>query len=149
MSALSEGVDAALELSIGGSFTRVGAALRRRLEDWDTLDDVDLSGRVVVMTGATSGLGLCAAQQFASMGATLTIVARNEAKVIKTCEALRQESGNERVGHVVADTGDLEALRRAADELRARHAQTRRRTPVGTTHGRHPRTPLRVVVAHQ
>lgn len=122
MSRLASGVDAALELSIGGSFTRLGSALRRRLEHWDTLDDVNLRGRVVVMTGATSGLGLEAARQFARMGATLEIVARNAAKVAATCTTLRTESGNERIGHVVADTGDLEALRQAARTLLERHA---------------------------
>ena len=62
---LSRAVDAALELSIGGSFTRVGSALRRRLDRWDALDGVDLHGKVFVMTGATSGLGLEAARRFA------------------------------------------------------------------------------------
>ena len=123
MSRLASSVDAALELSIGGSFTRLGSALRRRLEHWDTLADVDLQGRVVVMTGATSGLGLEAARQLARMGATLEIVARNASKVEATCAALREESGNPQIGYFVADTGDLEALRRAAASLLERHAE--------------------------
>jgi NAD(P)-dependent dehydrogenase (short-subunit alcohol dehydrogenase family) len=84
---------------------------------------VDLRGRVVVMSGGTSGLGLEAARQFARMGATLEIVARNPSKAASACDELRRESGNPNIRYVVADMGDLKALRRAASELLARHAR--------------------------
>ena len=121
MSVLADGVDAALEWSVVGSFTRVGAALRRKLDHWVPLDGRDLRGRVVVITGATSGLGLEAARALAGMGATVEVVARSAAKVGATCAELRQASGNPNVGFVIADTGDLAALRRAASELLERH----------------------------
>jgi dehydrogenase/reductase SDR family member 12 len=121
MSLVADGVDAVLEWSVVGSFTRVGSVLRRRLDHWKPLDGPRLAGRVVVMTGGTSGLGLAAARAFARMGATVEIVARNAAKAEATCAELRQETGNPKVGFVVADTGDLAALRRAAAELVERH----------------------------
>jgi NAD(P)-dependent dehydrogenase (short-subunit alcohol dehydrogenase family) len=73
------------------------------------------------MTGATSGLGLEAARAFARMGATVEIIARDAAKAEATCAELRQATGNPKVGFVVADTGDLAALRRAAADLVERH----------------------------
>ena len=118
---VADRIDAALEWSIVGSFTRVGSALRRRLDHWAPLDGRSLAGRVIVMTGATSGLGREAARAFARMGATIEIVARNPKKAEVTCTELKQETGNPRVGFVIADTGDLEALRRVAAELLARH----------------------------
>lgn len=121
MSRLADAIDAALELSIGGSFTRIGSVVRRRLYHWRTLEHVDLRGRAVVMTGATSGLGLVAARQFAHMGATLRIVARNADKAATTCEELRRTAANDDVGYVVADTADLEGLRAAAATLLAEH----------------------------
>lgn len=121
MSDVADRVDAALEWSVVGSFTRVGSALRRRLEHWAPLEGRTLEGRVVVMTGATSGLGLEAARAFANMGATVEIIARNAAKAEATCERLRRETGNPKVGFVHADTGDLAALRRAAGQLLQRH----------------------------
>jgi short-subunit dehydrogenase len=39
-----------------------------------------VAGKRVVITGATSGIGLAAAEALAALGAKLTIVARNEAK---------------------------------------------------------------------
>lgn len=121
MSFVADRVDAALEWSVVGSFTRVGSALRRRLDHWAPLDERSLAGRVVVMTGATSGLGREAARAFARMGATVEIIARNAAKAEATCEELRQATGNPEVGFVVADAGDLAALRRIASDLLERH----------------------------
>ena len=121
MSFVADRVDAALEWSVVGSFTRVGSALRRRLEHWAPLDERSLSGRVVVMTGATSGLGLEAARAFARMGATVEIIARNPAKAAATCNEIRQATGNPKIGFVVADTGDLAALRSAAADLVERY----------------------------
>jgi NADPH:quinone reductase-like Zn-dependent oxidoreductase len=121
MSNVSDRVDAALEWSVLGSFTRVGSAVRRRLDHWARLEGPRLAGRVVVLTGATSGLGLEAARTFARLGATVELLARNPAKAEATCAALRHETGHAAIGFTVADTGDLVALRRAAGELLARH----------------------------
>lgn len=120
MTVVADAVDLALEASIVGSFTRVGLQVRRRLERWAPFPRVD--GRVVVITGGTSGLGLEAARTLASLGATVEIVARNEAKAIATCAQLRRDSGSDRVDYVIADTGDLSAVRAAARTLLSRHA---------------------------
>ena len=52
--------DAVIEAPIVTSFTRLGYEARRRLAGWAPLDDHDLTGRVVVVTGGTSGLGFAA-----------------------------------------------------------------------------------------
>ena len=121
MGTLADGVDAALEWSIGGSFTRIGSSLRRRLEHWQPLTGINLTGKVIVITGATSGLGLEAMRAFASMGATVELIARNAEKAAATCEQLTRETGNAHLHFIHADTGDLQALRRAAENLLQRH----------------------------
>ena len=77
--------DTVLEVPIVTSFTRIGYEARKRLEDWTPLDSYDMTGKVVVLTGATSGLGRAAAERFAAAGATLIVVGRtaerNEAVV--------------------------------------------------------------------
>jgi NAD(P)-dependent dehydrogenase (short-subunit alcohol dehydrogenase family) len=118
---VADGVDALLEWSVVGSFTRLGPALRRRLDRWGPLDRGRLAGRVMVLTGATSGLGLEAARTLAGLGATVEVIARDPRKADAACSRLRDETGNPRVGFVVADTGDLAAVRRAAAELLRRH----------------------------
>ena len=70
-------LDRVLETPIAPSFTRIGAVVRSRTEHWTDLDDYDLSGRTILLTGATSGLGLAAAHRLAGLGATLLVVGRN------------------------------------------------------------------------
>ena len=103
MSFVSDRVDAALEWSIVGSFTRLGATLRRRLDHWAPPEGRSLAGRVIVMTGGTSGLGLEAARTLAGLGATVEIIARNAGKAEATCAELRRATGNPLVGFVLAD----------------------------------------------
>ena len=115
----AEGVDAALEASIVGSFTRVGLAVRQRLGGWSDLAGLDRAGRVIVISGATSGLGRAAAGAWAAMGATVVLVARNADKAAATCAELRAASPSARVDFHVADTADLGAIRRVAAALLA------------------------------
>ncbi len=113
--------DAALEASLVGSFTRLGPALRRRLDDWRDLATVRLDGRVIAITGATSGLGLATAHRVAAMGADVVIVARDRPRAEAVQRALREATGRDGFDVVVADLGDLDAVRRAGAELLARH----------------------------
>ncbi|MBW4030891.1 MAG: SDR family NAD(P)-dependent oxidoreductase [Acidobacteria bacterium] len=106
-------VDKVLEATVGLSFSRVGYATRSRLESW--IDPPSLAGRRVLITGATSGIGFAAAAHLASLGATLTFVARDEARAQTTAAALARRSHNERIDYLVGDVGDLVAIRRVAD----------------------------------
>ena len=86
-------LDRVLETPIAPSFTRIGAVVRSRTEHWTDLDDYDLTGRTILLTGATSGLGLAAAHRLAGLGATLLVVGRNPAKTDAACAALPSPTG--------------------------------------------------------
>ena len=113
-------VDALLEAPIAPSFTRLGFEARRRLFHWRDLDTYDLTGRVVVVTGATSGLGLAGAEQFARLGATVVVAGRNPDKTETVAENIRSASGNDEVSELIVDLGDLDSVRSSADELLGR-----------------------------
>jgi NAD(P)-dependent dehydrogenase (short-subunit alcohol dehydrogenase family) len=114
-------VDRVLEATVVPSFTRIGAAVRSRLDDWVPLDQYDLTGRVVVITGATSGLGRAAAEILAGNGATIEVVARNEERALALVGELGAGAPDAPHGYVCADMGDLHAVRAAAETLRTRH----------------------------
>lgn len=123
MVSLADAVDGALELGIVPSFTRVGSAVRSRVDRWTPVGAYDLTGRVVVVTGATSGLGVAAAQALAAAGATVEIVARDEAKAARTRAELLDAGAPGGVGVTLADLADLDAVQTAAGTLAARHGR--------------------------
>jgi len=118
--AAADVVDRALELTVVPSFSRIGPSVRGRLEHWGHAED--LTGRVFVVTGATSGIGLAAVRALLAGGATVDLVARNAAKVGALAADLDADAPG-RVGTVVADTGDLDAVRAAAATLSARRTR--------------------------
>src|SRR3954462_12229261 len=75
---LRRGADAALEVGVVPSFTRVGPAVRRRLWAWEDPAPRSLSGQVVVVTGGTSGLGRAIAVGLGRADATVEVVGRDE-----------------------------------------------------------------------
>jgi NAD(P)-dependent dehydrogenase (short-subunit alcohol dehydrogenase family) len=110
--------DGLLEVSVIGSFTRIGFEARRRLFGWEDLSTRRLDGRIVLVTGATSGLGLEAATTLARMGASVRILGRSADKAEAARSSIVAETGNDDVGAYLADLGDLDATRRVADEIR-------------------------------
>ena len=74
-----------------------------------------LHEQVVVLTGATSGIGLATARRLAERRARLVLVARNR----EALDELEQELGPDVMGFA-ADVGDRDAVTRAADAAEAR-----------------------------
>jgi short-subunit dehydrogenase len=75
-----------------------------------------LNQQVVVITGATSGIGLSTARAAAAQGASLVLTARNEAALKAVCDDLTAKGAA--CAYVVADVGvqtDVEAVAAFAD----------------------------------
>lgn len=85
---LAQALDTALDRTVVLSYGNTGLAVRRRLPGWPD-DPPRMDGKVVVVTGATGGLGLAAAQGFAALGATVHVVGRNQSKVEQAAGAVR------------------------------------------------------------
>jgi dehydrogenase/reductase SDR family member 12 len=111
-------LDAALEFSVVGSFSRVGPAIRRRLFRWTPRTGQPLVGHVIIVSGSTSGLGLECATQLAHLGASVILLVRDSEAGLRVCERIVHSTGNPDVSVVVADLGELDSVRRAAFELR-------------------------------
>ncbi|MFT5203492.1 MAG: dehydrogenase/reductase SDR family protein 12 [Candidatus Aldehydirespiratoraceae bacterium] len=114
-------LDTALEFPIVTSFTRLGYDIRSRLGGWTSLDDYDLSGRVAVVTGATSGLGLTAAGQLAAAGADVVLLGRNVERTAAARAMITDAHPQATVSTVIADMGDLDEVRAAAAQILKDH----------------------------
>lgn len=77
-----------------------------------------LRDQTIVITGATTGIGLSTAREAARRGARLVVTARHENALVQLVDELRQR-GTEAV-HVVADVGDEEQVGAIADTAVAR-----------------------------
>jgi NAD(P)-dependent dehydrogenase (short-subunit alcohol dehydrogenase family) len=86
---------------------------------WTLADMPDQTGRTVLVTGATSGLGLHSATALAAAGARVLITARRPERGEAALEHVRREGGPA-VELVALDLADLASVRRAAADVRER-----------------------------
>lgn len=82
-----------------------------------------MQGKVCLVTGSSSGMGLVTARELACMGATVVMLCRNRAKGEAVQSAIKAASGNTQVDLIVADLSDLSEVRRAANELKQRYTR--------------------------
>lgn len=101
-------LDTLLDKSVVG-YTALGYRLRSHPPI-----DADLSGRVALVTGATSGLGRAAATELAHLGSTVILVGRSSDKTARVAEAIIGESGNSDVRTEVADLSSMAQIRALA-----------------------------------
>jgi NAD(P)-dependent dehydrogenase (short-subunit alcohol dehydrogenase family) len=88
---------------------------------WSENDVPDQSGRVVVVTGSNTGLGLDTARVLAERGAQVVLAVRNLDKGKAACEKIRQSVPPAEMSTQLLDLGSLESVRTASAELRAAH----------------------------
>jgi retinol dehydrogenase-12 len=81
----------------------------------------EMRGRICLITGATSGIGLVTARELAACGATVAMVGRNETKTRAAVEAIRQQTGNAEVDYLLADLSSQAAVRGVADAFQRRY----------------------------
>ena len=79
----------------------------------DVLDGVDLSGKRVLVTGVSAGLGVETARALAAHGAEVTGAARDLSKAREATKA----AGVRAIDLIELDLADLASVRRAADQL--------------------------------
>jgi dehydrogenase/reductase SDR family member 12 len=111
-------VDAALEFSVVGSFSRIGSSVRSRLAGWEPVGPDQGAGKRVLVTGANSGLGYATALGVLRSGARVAMLVRSTAKGEDTIVRLSEDLGTdvrERVSFDTADLLDLSSVRAFAE----------------------------------
>jgi NAD(P)-dependent dehydrogenase (short-subunit alcohol dehydrogenase family) len=80
-----------------------------------------MSGKICLVTGATSGIGKETALRLAMLGATVIIVARDAARGAAARDEIRQHVPFARVDTMTADLSSMAQVRRLAEEVLARY----------------------------
>lgn len=113
---LRSGYRRLLDASILFSFDRSG--YHRHSARFDAGDlDADLGGRVCLVTGANSGIGLHTSLALAERGATVWMLCRDPQRGRQALREVRRRSGSRRVHLGLLDISDLDAVRRFARGL--------------------------------
>ena len=77
--------------------------------------------KIILVTGATSGIGREEAKAFLTQGHTVVIHGRNRDKALTVQKELAAETGNSDVDVLVADLESLAAVKRLAEEFTAKY----------------------------
>lgn len=120
MGRLQQLIDGALDATVAPGYSRIGYEVRSRSRDWEELSDGCMVGRVAVVTGATSGLGLATARRLRSLGASVVLVGRDRDRTERVAEALVEgRRCDASVGVVVADMAEPSQVLDASREIAA------------------------------
>jgi NAD(P)-dependent dehydrogenase (short-subunit alcohol dehydrogenase family) len=82
-------------------------------------EEAAIHGKTIVITGATSGIGLIAAERLAAMGARLVVVARDRARGERLLARLRELGPNAAHRIHYADLSRLAEMKRLGGEIAA------------------------------
>jgi len=80
-------------------------------------DGVDMTGKVVVITGANSGIGKEMATYAAAKGAKLYMLCRSKDRAEKARDEIVKLTSNESVEIILADLAEMAQVRKAAESL--------------------------------
>src|SRR5437879_12063585 len=86
-------------------------------------DRTTMKDKVVMITGANSGIGKAATLALAKMGATIVMVARNAEKGEAARSEIIRESQNSSVDLLLADLSSLESVRQLAAKFQEKYSK--------------------------
>ena len=92
------------------------------MTDWTTADIPSLSGKTVVVTGATGGLGYETALALAGAGATVVLTGRNDLKGRHALDGIRARFPDARIAYETLDLASLASVADFAGRFAAGHA---------------------------
>lgn len=95
--------------------------INMRKDKWDSHDISSQQGRVVIVTGASSGIGFEAARVLAEKEATVILAVRNEQKGEHAMKRIKQAHANADVSVMILDLASLDSVKNFADEFKSTH----------------------------
>src|ERR1700744_1095522 len=87
----------------------------------EIVDGLDLTGKTIVITGTSSGIGREAARVLAGIGAEVVMIARNAAKNAEAAAEIEVRQPDAKLLLDTIDLGAMAVVRRGAAEILAAH----------------------------
>jgi NAD(P)-dependent dehydrogenase (short-subunit alcohol dehydrogenase family) len=81
----------------------------------------DMTGKVVAITGTTSGTGFVCAREMAKLGATVVLLNRESARSASSLQNLQDAVPDGKFDAITCDLQDFDSVRKAIDEMKARY----------------------------
>ena len=88
---------------------------------WTTDNIPDLSGKIIIITGANSGIGFESAREFAREGAEVIFACRNRNKAEAAIQKLQTEFPGSKLEFIELNLSDLQSIRRFAQSFLSSH----------------------------
>ncbi|CAG8474389.1 9417_t:CDS:2 [Diversispora eburnea] len=81
-----------------------------------TINDIpDLQGKIVIVTGANTGIGFITAQELARKNAYVFVACRNQTKGEKAVDEIKRVTGNDKVEYLPLDLSSLKSVLKATE----------------------------------
>jgi NAD(P)-dependent dehydrogenase (short-subunit alcohol dehydrogenase family) len=87
------------------------------------MSTASMEGKVCLVTGATSGIGLVTARELARSGARVVLVGRDPARCESAVRKIAAQTGGREPETLLADLSSQQQVRALADQFRARHGR--------------------------
>jgi NAD(P)-dependent dehydrogenase (short-subunit alcohol dehydrogenase family) len=89
-------------------------------EKWDSENISDQKGKVIIVTGSSSGLGYETVKVLADKNATVIVAVRNEAKGNAAVEKVKVENPNADIRVMLVDLANLESVHKFAENFKGK-----------------------------
>ena len=85
------------------------------------IQEMDMAGKICLVSGATAGIGQATAHLLAARGATVIGIGRNPIKNEHSTKMIQEETGNLNVEYLLADLSSQQEIRKVAEEIKNRY----------------------------
>lgn len=92
-------------------------------ENWTANNIPDLSGKIIIITGANSGIGFEAARELARKGAEVILASRDPIKADQAILRIKEEYPGAKLKFIELNLTSLESIRKFAEEFKLNYSR--------------------------
>ena len=90
-------------------------------DKWTSVDIPDLMGKIVIVTGANSGIGYEAAREFTRKGAEVIVASRDPIKAERSILKIKEEIPGAKLEFIELNLANLDSVRKFAEKFKSKY----------------------------